>query len=398
MLKAITTVTCLTIVFLYCFLLILTYPYVCWIKYRPSDVLSNFEPSSDALLVPQFRRICSKNSQINLMPVPSNILFSTRTKFIRLPSKIQIQTKSSYSFPVSFISLNASFILSIDFPSDIEPNHFYPELAIDESYQLNITSSHRASLTAQTYAGIIRGLSTFEQLQNEDQLPIPLSIFDRPRFPWRGLMLDVSRHFIPYEILLQTVDYMQLVKLNVLHLHLSDDQAFRFQSKEYPNLHDSHQFYTQIQMKNLVEYARIRAIRVVPEFDVPAHTGSWFVGYPQLASTGKDSYELIQTWGVHNATMDVTREEIYDFLEKFFFEVTQIFPDEYFHIGGDECVPYEWMESEHIRKFIDENKLVDHQGLQGYFTKRIEKILTKLNRMCFFFFPIRFIIFFFSFR
>lgn len=381
MLKAITTITCLTIVILYCILLLLTYPYVCWIKYRPSDIITDFEPSQDAVVIPRSDRICSKNSQLNLMPMPSDIILSSRMKFIHLPSKVRIQTKYSHEFPVSFISSNASFILSIDSRSNIEePKHFYPKLGIDESYELNITSAHRASLSAKTYAGIIRGLSTFQQLQNEDQLPIPLSISDRPRFPWRGLMLDVSRHFIPYPILLQTIDLMQLVKLNVLHLHLSDDQAFRFQSKQYPHLHDSHQFYTQIQMKNLVEHARQRAIRVIPEFDVPAHTASWFVGYPHLASTRKDSYDLIRTWGVHNATMDVTREETYEFLEKFFAEVTQIFPDEYFHIGGDECVPFEWMESERIRMFIDDHQLVDHQGLQGYFTKRVEKILTKLNR------------------
>lgn len=113
---------------------------------------------------------------------------------------------------------------------------------------------------------------------------------------------------------------------------------------------------------------------------MPAHTASWFVGYPYLASRRKSSYQVEKTWGVHNATMDVTRQGTYGFLEKFFAEMAGIFPDEYFHIGGDECVPHEWMESESIRRFIGEEKLKDPQGLQEYFTRRIERILKKLNR------------------
>jgi hexosaminidase len=135
-----------------------------------------------------------------------------------------------------------------------------------------------------------------------------------------------------------------------------------------------------LDIQDLIEYARQRAIRIVPEFDMPAHTASWFVGYPYLASTRKSAYQLKTTWGVLNATMDVTRQSTYDFLEKFFSEMTQLFPDEYFHIGGDECLPYEWMESEEIQKFIIQKQLRDHQDLQAYFTRRVEKILNKFNR------------------
>lgn len=379
MLKAVTVITCFAITFIYISLLFISYPYVCWIKHRPSDDDHRVLPPVIRIMRKSSDEICRKRFTMNLMPMPEKIRFSRRTKLIRIPSTIQI--KGNYFSPYSNLRLssNASFTLFIHCSMGTESN-VYPELGIDESYRLNFTSSYRASLFARTSVGIIRGLATFEQLQRQKKIPIPMLIADKPRFPWRGVMLDVARHFIPISIVKETIDLMRLVKLNVLHLHLSDDQGFRLQSQQFPRLHDSRQFYSQIEMQDLIEYARQRAIRIVPEFDVPAHTASWFVGYPQLGSRGKKSYEIAKTWGVHNATMDVTRESTYDFLEKFFGEMTQLFPDEYFHIGGDECVPHEWMESNDIRKFIAEKNLRDHQGLQEYFTRRIGILLKKFNR------------------
>lgn len=378
MLKAVTIATCFMITLMYILLLIFTYPYVCLIKQRPSsDYDDNYLSSPNVELINrQSNRFCSKKSQFNLIPMPSKIILSDTKKYIRLPTNIRIQSKYVLPFILPKTSSNAKFILHIDYQSNVT----YPYLGIDESYQLNITSRNYAILYAKTYVGIIRGLSTFQQLQNEKKIPIPLQIYDKPLFIWRGLMLDVARHFLPLSVIKQTIRFMKLVKMNVLHLHLSDDQGFRLESKRFPRLHDSIQFYTQSDMQDLIEYARKRAIRIVPEFDMPAHTASWFVGYPQLASTGKDSYELELTWGVHNATMDVTSQNTYDFIEKFFAEMTHLFPDRYFHIGGDECVPHEWMESDHIRKFIVDKQLDGHQGLQAYFTKRIERILKKFNR------------------
>ena len=381
MLKAVAFVTCFVIIFIYLLLLIVAYPYVCWIKHRPSDDDADYSITPPNLLEidKSWKKICAKKSQLNLMPMPSRISSSTKSKLFRIPEIIRIESKRSLPFPTLESSPDAPFILFIDYSTQMKSNT-YPDFDLDESYQLKIISPHRASLFAKTFVGIIRGLSTFEQLQQEEKIPIPLSINDQPRFPWRGLMLDVARHFLPLSILKQTIHFMRLVKMNVLHLHLSDDQAFRLQSKQFPRLHDSHQFYSQSDIQDLIEYARERAIRIVPEFDIPAHTASWFVGYPHLASSQKSTYRLEDGWGVHNATMDVTRQSTYDFLEKFFSEMTGLFPDEYFHIGGDECVPHEWMESEHIRKFMEENQLKDHLALQAYFTERIEKMLKKFNR------------------
>jgi N-acetyl-beta-hexosaminidase len=376
MLKIITIITCLTIVLLYFLLVTIAYPYVCWIKHRPSDDDYYASPPVAAVINKRWTTSCSNKNRLNLMPMPSKIVLSDGSKTIHIPSIIRIESKRSLPFATPKSSNNASFILFIDY----QANNTYPDLGIDESYQLNITSNNRASLSAKTYVGVIRGLSTFEQLQRQEKVPIPLFISDKPHFIWRGLMLDVSRHFIPLSIIKKTINLMQLVKMNVLHLHLSDDQAFRLESKRFPRLHDTHQFYSQSDMKNLIEYARQRAIRIVPEFDMPAHTAAWFVGYPHLASSQKRSYQLENTWGVQNATMDVTRQSTYDFLSEFFNEMTRVFPDEYFHIGGDECVPHEWNQSEKIQNFIIQQQLIDHQGLQAYFTRRVEQLLKKYNR------------------
>jgi hexosaminidase len=166
--------------------------------------------------------------------------------------------------------------LIIDCPSITSEKNTYPKLGEDESYTLNISKTG-IYLRALSLTGIIRGLSTFVQLierdKSSEQISVPfVSIADRPRFPWRGLLLDVSRHWMPIPVIERTLNAMELSKLNVLHFHLSDDQGFRVQSLQYPLLHDRKNFFTQKDIQYLVEYARQRRIRIVPEFDIPGHT------------------------------------------------------------------------------------------------------------------------------
>ena len=379
MLRAVSIITCLTITLVYLLLIILIYPHACWIKHRPSDDNYQMHPSYADIIKIKPTKFCPNHDQLNLMPMPSHVILPNTIENIRIPSIVRIETKR----PLPFLNLksfdSALFTLFIDYESDVT-DHFYPDLGIDESYKFNITSTNHASLFAKTYVGVIRGLSTFTQLQQQDKIPIPLVIIDEPQFVWRGLMLDVARHFISISIIQQTIDFMQLVKMNVLHLHLSDDQAFRLESKRFPRLHDSHEYYSQLDMKNLIEYARQRAVRIVPEFDMPGHTTSWFIGYPQLASARKLSFKPEDSWGVKNATMDVSRESTYDFLDAFLSEMTHLFPDKYFHIGGDECTPYEWMQSEEIQRFMNQKQLYGYHSLQAYFTRRIEDFLNKHDR------------------
>ena len=255
------------------------------------------------------------------------------------------------------------------------------ELGEDESYTLEVTPSG-AKLNAANPLGVLRGLQTFLQLVTitPGGFAAPaVSIHDQPRFAWRGLMIDVSRHFIPAEVLKRNLDGMEAVKLNVFHWHLSENQGFRIESKRFPKLHEQGSdgfYYTQDQVRDLIAYARDRGIRVVPEFDMPGHSTAWFVGYPELAS-GSGPYSIERKWGVFDPAMDPSNEKVYKFLEDFVGEMSKLFPDRYFHIGGDEVNGKEWSANPKIEEFKKAHNLKSNQELQAYFSQRVQKIVTK---------------------
>jgi len=255
------------------------------------------------------------------------------------------------------------------------------KLGEDESYTLLITSA-RAELDAPTPLGTLHGLETFLQLvePSADGFTVPVvTIHDQPRFPWRGLLIDVSRHFMPLDALRRNLDAMAAVKMNVLHWHLSDDQGFRVESRRFPRLHgmgSEGQFYTQAEIREFIAYARDRGIRVVPEFDVPGHSRSWFLGYPELAS-GPGPYALD---GNASPAMDPTRESTYRFLDKFVGEMSGLFPDAYFHIGGDEVDGKQWDANPKIQKFMRAHRMERNQDLQAGFNRRLQKILSKHHK------------------
>ncbi|HLM00910.1 MAG TPA: beta-N-acetylhexosaminidase, partial [Pyrinomonadaceae bacterium] len=194
-----------------------------------------------------------------------------------------------------------------------------PRLGDDESYNLEI-SANQAKITAPTTVGAMRGLETFLQLLEGDRdgfyFPA-VSISDRPRFPWRGLMIDSARHFQPMEVLKRNLDAMAAVKLNVLHWHLTEDQGFRVESKKFPELHlmgSDGDFYTQEQIREIIQYAADRGIRVMPEFDMPGHATSWLVSHPEIGSA-PGPYKIERRPGIFDPTMDPTNEKTYKLLE-----------------------------------------------------------------------------------
>lgn len=257
-------------------------------------------------------------------------------------------------------------------------------LGEDESYKLEVTED-AVRVIATTDLGAMHGLETLLQLLSADDrgyyFPV-VTIHDAPRFPWRGLMIDSARHFMPMDVLKRNLDGMAAVKLNVLHWHLTEDQGFRAEIKSYPRLHELGSdglYYTQDQMREIVDYAADRGIRVYPEFDVPGHATAWLVGHPELASKPGE-YEIERGWGIFAPTLDPTNEKVYKVLEAVFSEMANIFPDPYFHIGGDEVEGHHWEESEHIQAFMKERGLEGKEGLQSYFNQRILKILTKLDK------------------
>jgi hexosaminidase len=258
------------------------------------------------------------------------------------------------------------------------------QLGEDESYRLEITQE-QARLSATNPLGILRGLETFRQLlvTGPNGFEAPLAdIQDHPRFPWRGLHLDVSRHWMPIEVVKRNLDGMAAVKLNVFHWHLSDDQGFRVESKRFPKLQQLGSdglYYTQEQAREVIAYARDRGIRVVPEFDIPGHTTSWLVGYQELASA-PGPYKIERNWGVFDPTMDPTRDSTYQFLDAFIGEMAALFPDPFFHIGGDEVTGKQWKTSAHIRLFMRNNHLKTTEDLQAYFNRRLQKVVAKYGK------------------
>ncbi len=341
-----------------------------------------------------------KTRQHNLMPVPAAIRFNQgrlpitksftvatrgfvderlRSYIDRVTRRLEGRTGMEMARELASDSSTASLIVESRSPGKI-----VPALGEDESYTLDVTDKN-AVLNAPTVTGAMRGLETFLQLLDSDRdgyfIPA-VSIQDKPRFPWRGLMIDVARHYQPMEVLKRNLDAMASVKLNVLHWHLTDNQGFRIESKKFPKLHgmgSDGNFYTQEQAREIIAYAGARGIRVVPEFDMPGHATSWLVGYPELGSA-PGPYKVERGAGIFDPALDPTREEVYKFLDVFLGEMAGLFPDIYLHIGGDENEGKEWDRNPDIQAFMRAKNFKDHHALQTYFNQRLLPILKKHNK------------------
>jgi hexosaminidase len=261
----------------------------------------------------------------------------------------------------------------------------YPALGEDESYELDVAPDG-AHIKAPTVDGALHGMETLAQLiaPGPDGFRAPaMHIEDHPRFAWRGLMMDVSRHFMPVDVVERNLDAMAAVKLNVLHWHLSDDQGFRVESRLHPRLQSmgsDGMYYTQAEIRRVVAYALDRGIRVVPEFDMPGHTASWFPGYPEL-TIGQGPFEIMRKFGVSDDVIDPTREYAYTFLDSLIGEMAPLFPDKYFHVGGDEVNGIQWNGSARIQAFAKAHDLKNSRDLQVYFNQRIQKIVQKHGKI-----------------
>ncbi len=269
------------------------------------------------------------------------------------------------------------------------------QLGEDESYRIEVSPT-RVLLSAPNPLGVLRGLQTFLQMVHPTPqgFAVPsVTIEDKPRFPWRGLMIDSGRHFIPLDVIRQNLDAMEAVKLNLLHWHLSEDQGFRVESKLYPKLQgmgSDGQFYTQDEVRGIIAYARDRGIRVMPEFEMPSHANSLYVGYPELAD-GKGPYHLKrkfgEKWGrerkpYEDSSMDPTRESTYIFLDRFLGEMAALFPDTYLHVGGDaEDAVTAWATNPHIQQYMRDHGFQDSAALQVYFTSRLQKLVAKHHKI-----------------
>jgi hexosaminidase len=357
---------------------------------------------------------------LSLMPIPASV--STIAGRFQLTENFTISIKADQKDTVLFEAVNRMFNTlnrrtGLYFRQQfIKAGHFTDTasmlvivkqkesaaIGVDESYQLTI-SDRQVIIRAENSIGAIRALETILQLAtpgpNGFYFPL-VTISDHPRFKWRGLMIDVARHFIPMDVLKRNIDAMAAVKLNVLHLHLTDDQGFRVESKLFPLLQEkgsNGNYYTQTEIRDMIIYAAKRGIIVVPEFDIPGHTTSWFAGYPALA-TRAGSYEPGAPYKIDHSkqvnpmdliqTMQTTafpafhpaKESVYQFLEGFIAEISALFPSSYFHIGADEVNGVVWKQDSGIVAFMRKNNLADTKELQAYFVNRVYEMVKKQGK------------------
>lgn len=282
----------------------------------------------------------------------------------------------------------------------------------DEGYLLSVTPKH-IRIKATNSKGFFYGVQTILQLLPTNiykaapasstiwKIPV-CEIFDKPRFEWRGMHLDVGRHFFPVDFIKKYIDIIAMHKMNTFHWHLTEDQGWRIEIKKYPELTSISSkrketiveknfdpyvgdgipyegFYTQEEVKEIVEYARLRQIKVVPEIEMPGHSVAVLAAYPELGCTG-GPYEVSTIWGVRSDVFCAGNDDVFVFLENVLTEVMELFPSNYIHIGGDESPKERWEECEKCQARIKAEELKNEHELQSYFIKRIESFLSANGR------------------
>jgi hexosaminidase len=366
-------------------------------------------------IIPQPASLQVKTGAFDLTPSTTISIPAKNQDVARIGTYLTERIKSASGFQLKVIEGQQSAAIQLKLGS------VDPKLG-KEGYLLEVTDKV-VTITAAHPAGIFYGVQTLLQLLPNEiesknvitdvQWRIPaVSITDYPRFPWRGIMLDVSRHFFPKEFVKEYIDQIARYKFNRFHFHLTDDQGWRIEIKSYPKLTDvgawrvprvgtfgQHEppkpgeprtdggFYTQEDIKEIVQYAKDRYVEILPEIDVPGHSMAAIAAYPELCVTKDTSIQVnpgtrFSKWFgggkfemLIDNTLNPTDEKVYQFLDKVFGEVAQLFPFEYIHIGGDECYKGYWEKDPNVQAFMKKNRLKDGVELQSYFTKRVSKII-----------------------
>jgi hexosaminidase len=368
-----------------------------------SSILANAQLKTDALhLMPWPQSIngtngtfsLDKNFKVNITGKPNPRIFARTTQFLR-----RLDGRTGLFFNqglISKINEYPSAQLQINCTTSGKIGVYE-----DESYTLEI-NSNKITINATSDLGALHALESLLQLlqNNSASYYFPtVVISDFPRFTWRGLMIDVARHFQPVDVIKRNLDAMAAVKMNVFHWHLTDDQGWRIEIKKHPKLTQlgsDGDYYTQDQIKDIVKYADERGIMVVPEIDVPGHASALLAAYPELGSKVVDlnvgtnektqkftqfqSYAIERNAGIFNPTLDPSNPKTYQFLSEIFDEVCTLFSGNYFHIGGDENEGKDWDSNPKIQEFKKKNKLVTNHDLQTYFTMQLIPMLKKHNK------------------
>ena len=358
---------------------------------------------SGLITIPTAAMAMTPNTDLNLMPYPQNVELGQGK--ITLDKSFSIYIKGYDSPRVQFnakrtmdrlyrqtglpmLNWHAESEKDATLVIDIRnaPKSEVQDINSDESYQLESRNGQIIIRSERPY-GAFHGLETFLQLVTTDETGyfVPaVSIKDEPRFPWRGVSYDTSRHFIELDVILRQLDAMASAKMNVFHWHIWDDQAIRIQLDNYQKLWQDTadgDYYTKDEIRYVVNYARNLGIRVIPEISLPGHASAVAHAYPELMSgMGEQSYPHQRGWGVFEPLMDPTNPELYKMLASVFDEVIELFPDEYFHIGGDEPNYQQWKDNPKIQQFIKDNNLDGERGLQSYLNTKVEQMLEQRGK------------------
>ncbi|MFD1602277.1 beta-N-acetylhexosaminidase [Flavobacterium artemisiae] len=351
----------------------------------------NLMPWPQNVVINEGNFALNKNFRVNITGNPNPRIFGGVTRFLRrLDGRTGIFFEQGFitklnEFPEATLQINCTKSGKIG-------------LYEDESYHLDI-KSNKITINASSDLGALHGLETLLQMlqNNSNSFYFPVSqISDFPRFTWRGLMIDASRHFQPVDVIKRNIDALAAMKMNVFHWHLVDDQGWRIEMKKHPRLIElasDGMYYTQEEIKNIVKYADQRGILIVPEIDVPGHGSAILTAYPEIGSkvitvTGGTSEKNIQgtaiaTYGVErnagifSPTLDPSNPKTYQILSEIFDEVCPLFPGAYFHIGGDENEGKDWDANPKIQEFKKKHKLNTNHELQTYFTMQLAPMLKK---------------------
>ena len=360
---------------------------------------------------------CAQHRQdIHVIPAPAAVEMKKGHFLLGNDVKIVVQTHTKEIYDIaSYLSSQGKLVSNLDIQivESVEPGYSTIKLDIDthavkkESYRLQIHKKEILVVGASP-SGLFYGIQTLLQLMdvprrkaNEFSVPC-LDIQDEPTFAWRGMHLDVSRHFFPVAFIKKMIDMLAMQKMNVFHWHLTDDQGWRIEIKKYPRLTEIGSYredtipivtsagntgevsrvcgyYTQDEIRDVVSYAQSRYVTIVPEIEMPGHAVAALSAYPEFSCTG-GPFKVYNQWGITEDVFCPGKDATFEFLENILNEVIELFPGPYIHIGGDECPKTRWKTCSLCQNRIREEKLKGESDLQSYFTKRIEKFVASRGK------------------
>jgi hexosaminidase len=356
---------------------------------------------------------CTAQNNINIVPTPAKLEMPTKAGVFTITKNTPLVLEGSgleksAAFLNVYLQKFYGFQLKVSknakAQNAIVLNYERLDNEIPGAYNMEVTQKG-VYIAGDNETGAFYGIQTLIQLlpvKAATQLPIPfVSINDQPRFAYRGMHLDVGRHFMPVTFVKKYIDYLALHKLNNFHWHLTDDQGWRIEIKKYPlltkvggcreqtlvgrygsNKYDGEKYcgyYTQQEIKDVVKYAADRYINVIPEIEMPGHAMAAISAYPELSCTPNEPKKAAETWGVFPDVFCPT-ETTFTFLQNVLDEVIALFPSKYIHIGGDECPKDAWKKSDFCQQLIKDKGLKDEHGLQSYFIQRMEKYINSKGK------------------